>query len=226
LASDLILTERDDDDPVFAQVNKKSPKAAVVKGRIITTLAKAKEVRPLVEKCITLARKSLAAQDKADGLETEAERNSEEWDTWRNGDGWQEWNAAIAPVVNARRRVLRLLGNKRAMEILFEKVVDRFADRDGGYTRVLRLAKPRLGDAGVRAILEFVGKHDRVTEAAEAPAVEDTAARKDVETQAAEGPGVGYVLEKDVQAEDQQSDSSNEPSADDSGETDEKEKTE
>ena len=37
----------------------------------------------------------------------------------------------------------------------------RFADRPGGYTRVLRLAKPRLGDAGIRAILEFVGTHER-----------------------------------------------------------------
>ncbi|HPP52714.1 MAG TPA: L17 family ribosomal protein, partial [Thermoguttaceae bacterium] len=37
----------------------------------------------------------------------------------------------------------------------------RMADRPGGYTRILRLAKPRVGDAGTRAILEFVGKHDR-----------------------------------------------------------------
>jgi large subunit ribosomal protein L17 len=37
---------------------------------------------------------------------------------------------------------------------------------------VLRLAKPRLGDAGTRAILELVGKHDRVAPEAPAPAVE------------------------------------------------------
>jgi large subunit ribosomal protein L17 len=54
------------------------------------------------------------------------------------------------------------LGDKQAVRILFEEIAPRFADRNGGYTRVLRLAKPRLGDAGTRAILELVGKNDRV----------------------------------------------------------------
>ena len=49
----------------------------------------------------------------------------------------------IAPVVAARRRVLRLLGDKQAVRILFSDIAPRFADRPGGYTRVLRLAKPR-----------------------------------------------------------------------------------
>ena len=37
----------------------------------------------------------------------------------------------------------------------------RFEERDGGYTRILRLAKTRIGDSGQQAILEFVGVHDR-----------------------------------------------------------------
>jgi large subunit ribosomal protein L17 len=152
LASALFLTERDAED----QENK--PK---VKGRIVTTMPKAKEVRPLVERCITIARRSLAQQHAADQLEPNAERNSEAWRTWRHSDAWHEWNRAIAPVVAARRRVLCLLGDKEAVSVLFEEVAPRFADRDGGYTRVLRLAKPRLGDAGTRAILEFVGRSDR-----------------------------------------------------------------
>ena len=56
-----------------------------------------------------------------------------------------------------------LLGNKQAAKFCFEVVAPRFADRPGGYTRILRLAKPRLGDAGTRAILEFVGVRDRVS---------------------------------------------------------------
>ena len=48
-----------------------------------------------------------------------------------------------------------------------------YRDRPGGYTRILRLATPRLGDAGERAILELVGKHDRVKRAAERPAFDD-----------------------------------------------------
>ena len=56
------------------------------------------------------------------------------------------------------------------MRVLFAEIAPRFKDREGGYTRILRLAKPRLGDAGVRAILELVGTHDRKIERAEKPA--------------------------------------------------------
>jgi large subunit ribosomal protein L17 len=163
LASALFLTERD------AELDENKPK---VKGRIITTMQKAKEVRPLVEKCITIARRSLPHQEAADQLEPNADRNSEQWRSWRNSDQWRQWSQTIAPVVVARRRALRLLGNKRAVRILFADIAPRFADRDGGYTRVLRLAKPRLGDAGTRAILELVGKNDRLHRAATRPMFE------------------------------------------------------
>ena len=63
----------------------------------------------------------------------------------------------MAPAVNARRRVVQLLGDKQAARIVFEKIAPRFVDRPGGYTRIFKLATPRLGDAGPRAILEFVG---------------------------------------------------------------------
>jgi large subunit ribosomal protein L17 len=166
LASALILTERD------AELDDNAPK---VKGRIVTTLHKAKEVRPLVEKCVTIARRSLRHQDAADQLETDADRGSDQWRSWRQSDGWQEWNKAIAPVVAARRRALRLLGDKQAVEILFDEIGPRFVDRDGGYTRILKLATPRLGDAGAQAILEFVGKNDRVRQKSEKPAFDDDA---------------------------------------------------
>lgn len=68
---------------------------------------------------------------------------------------------------------MRLLGDKQAVEVLFEEIGPRFADRDGGYTRILKLAEPRLGDAGARAILEFVGAHDRVRQMSEKPAFDD-----------------------------------------------------
>ena len=81
-------------------------------------------------------------------------------------------------MVVARRRALRLLGDKQAVRILFAEVAPRFADRHGGYTRVLRLAKPRLGDAGTRAILEFVGVRDRVSQQAVKPTFEASDAAK------------------------------------------------
>jgi len=163
LASSLFLTERDAED----EENK--PK---VKGRIITTVEKAKEVRPLVERCITLARNTLPAQQAAEKLGTTAERNTEAWKTWRKSTQYLEWNKAIAPVVVARRRALQMLGDKQAVRILFADVAPRFVDRKGGYTRVLRLATPRLGDAGTRAILEFVGVRDRVSQKAVRPSFE------------------------------------------------------
>ena len=114
----------------------------------------------------------LADQEAADALETDAERHSEKWRAWRQSERWSEWNQAIAPVVAARRRVLRLLGDKRAVQILFSEIAPRFAERPGGYTRVLRLAKPRLGDAGARAILELVGVRDRKRRRAARPSFE------------------------------------------------------
>jgi large subunit ribosomal protein L17 len=163
LATALLLTERD------AELDDNKPK---VKGRIITTLEKAKEVRPFIERCITIARHALPHQEAADHLEPAAKRNSDEWRAWRTSDRWREWNQTIAPVVTARRRVMQLLGDKQAVRILFDEIAPRFADRDGGYTRVMRLAKPRLGDAGTRAILEFVGKNDRVHKKAARPSFE------------------------------------------------------
>jgi large subunit ribosomal protein L17 len=65
---------------------------------------------------------------------------------------------------------------------LFSAVAPRFMDRPGGYTRVVRLAKPRLGDAGTRAILEFVGVRDRVVQRSQKPAFDDAPATSSAAT--------------------------------------------
>jgi len=179
LASALMLTERD------AEFDDNKPK---VKGRIITTLPKAKEVRPLVEKCVTIARRALVADEAAAKLATTAERGSQEWKKWRESDNWRSWTEAIAPVLAARRRCLQLLHDKQAVSILFDEIAPRFADRPGGYTRIVRLAQPRLGDAGTRAILEFVGVRDRVVERSQKPTFEEASEEPagEAETEAAE----------------------------------------
>ncbi len=163
LATALFLTESD----AYLEERLK-PK---VRGRIITTLAKAKEVRPLVEKCISIARRVLPDQRRADKLRPSVQRYTEAWRAWRHSPDWLAWTQAIAPVVAARRRVLRLLGNKQAVRVLFDELAERFEERRGGYTRIVRLAKPRLGDSAPRAILEFVGVRDRVRTAAPRPIV-------------------------------------------------------
>jgi large subunit ribosomal protein L17 len=85
-------------------------------GRVRTTEAKAKEVRPIVEKMITLGKR---------------------------GD------------VHAHRQAVAFLRSKPVAHKLFAEVAPRFADREGGYTRVVKLG-PRQGDAAPMAYLELV----------------------------------------------------------------------
>lgn len=166
LSAALFLTERD------ASLDDNAPK---VKGRIITTLQKAKEVRPNVEKCITLAKKALIAKENAAQFATTSKRGSDEYKKWRESDQWQQWANARAPYVNAQRRVLQLVGDREAVSILFDTIAERYVDRPGGYTRIMRLATPRLGDGGTRAILELVGgSNDKVKRSSSKPAFEAT----------------------------------------------------
>jgi large subunit ribosomal protein L17 len=117
MSSALILTERDAED------EENQPE---VKGRIITTLPKAKEVRSWLERCITIARRALAAQSEADKYATTSDRNSDAWKKWRNGDEWKKWSQAIAPVVTARRRCLKMLGSKHVISHYGDDVMTTF----------------------------------------------------------------------------------------------------
>jgi large subunit ribosomal protein L17 len=103
--------------------------------QIRTTLAKARAVRPFVERMITFARR---------------------------GD------------LNARRHVLKHLRRKAPVKILFEKIGPFYADRPGGYTRILKLGQ-RRGDAAELAIIELV---DREKLTGEKPAKKSTAKSK------------------------------------------------
>lgn len=85
-------------------------------GRIRTTLAKAKELRPIAERLITRSREG---------------------------------------TVHARRMVRRWVPDRQVVKKLFDEVAPRFADRPGGYLRILKLG-PRHGDAAEMAILELV----------------------------------------------------------------------
>ena len=93
--------------------------AALIKHeQITTTVAKAKELRPYVEKLITLAKKG--------GL------------------------------ANRRLAHARLLDDTQLMK-LFDVLADRYADRAGGYTRVIK-AGIRASDSSPMAIIEFVDR--------------------------------------------------------------------
>ena len=64
----------------------------------------------------------------------------------------------------ARRRVASRLGDEVAAKKLVEDVAPRFAERPGGYTRVVKLAKRRVGDATQLARLELVEKREKEKE--------------------------------------------------------------
>lgn len=85
--------------------------------RIITTVQKAKAVKPFVEKLVTMAKD---------------------------------------PSQHNRRRAFSKLRSKDGTIKLFDVLGPRFAERPGGYCRIIKLAKRRLGDAGERAMVEFV----------------------------------------------------------------------
>ncbi|NLF30957.1 MAG: 50S ribosomal protein L17 [Planctomycetes bacterium] len=103
-------------------------------GAIRTTEAKAKDLKPFVERLISHARKG---------------------------------------TVHARRLISAELGNRRGdrgvlmddegnpqdkglLDVLFDDIAPRYADRPGGYTRIIRLAERRLGDAGRQVVLQLV----------------------------------------------------------------------
>ena len=84
--------------------------------RITTTAAKAKQLRPYVEKVVTKARR---------------------------GD------------LHARRLVLRKIQDPEIVTKLFDEIGPRYADRPGGYTRIVKLG-PRRGDGAEMATIKFV----------------------------------------------------------------------
>jgi len=93
-------------------------------GQIRTTTQKAKELRRVVERLVTLGKK---------------------------GD------------LSSRRLAFSRLRDKSAVHALFENWAKLYSTRPGGYTRILKLAQRRLGDAAEEAIIEFVDRPEETT---------------------------------------------------------------
>ncbi|MBV71576.1 MAG: 50S ribosomal protein L17, partial [Myxococcales bacterium] len=136
--------------------------------RIQTTAAKAKELRPIIEKLITLGKRnapSVVAQAQGD----------------------QEKARRSAARVAAVRQAGKLVRNRFALQKLFGDLAERFVGRDGGYTRVLRVGR-RYGDNAELAIIELLPEgYEKVSKPkADAPAAEDPVVEAAAEEPAAE----------------------------------------
>ena len=64
-------------------------------------------------------------------------------------------NGSDADKLNARRLAVSRLGDNQLIPRLFDEIAPRFANRNGGYTRVMKLG-PRLGDSAEMVVLELV----------------------------------------------------------------------
>jgi large subunit ribosomal protein L17 len=71
--------------------------------------------------------------------------------------------------LHARRQVLRFVKSKLAMENLFGEIAERYKERPGGYCRVIKLAKRRLGDASEMALVQLVGSENDALSALKKP---------------------------------------------------------
>lgn len=137
--------------------------AAKANGRIKTTLAKAKEVRPFVEKMVTTAVKAKKCLDEANKLLGSHARGSDDYKAWRATEAGQTWLQAQAQYIHRRRQLFDTLRSKQAVILLIDKLAPRFEDRPGGYTRIAKIAKRRLADGAYLAYIEFVGEPTRLS---------------------------------------------------------------
>lgn len=136
--------------------------------RVTTTLAKAKAARVVADKMVTLGKKG-----QADGADVQYRRliaarlqqNTRTFFPKKNG-------------VTGREQRAYWRENEDVVRILFEDIAPGFENRNGGYTRVIKLGR-RQGDAAEMAILEWV------TDAENAAAEEAPAAKEESKAEAA-----------------------------------------
>jgi large subunit ribosomal protein L17 len=117
--------------------------------RIVTTLPKAKELRPFVERAITLSRK--AQSQTGEGSEARALHLR------RQAAGYFHAGNVSAAALTGKRGQLRpeRTAGVAALRRLFSELGERYKDRPGGYTRILKLGH-REGDRAELAIIELV----------------------------------------------------------------------
>ena len=116
-------------------------KALIVNGRIETTVAKAKVLRSFADKMITLAKKDTLASRRSAKAKLMIRQNPltpKEARAAREGDT-KAYN-----------------DDRKALKTLFSELKERYVDRNGGYTRIVRTGKNRAGDAAPTCLIEYI----------------------------------------------------------------------
>lgn len=118
--------------------------------RIVTTLPKAKELRPFIERAITLSRR--AASLDGNGSEARGVHLRRQAAAFFHAGNFQQ---ARATGRRGQTRPPRTAG-VAALRRLFDELGERFKDRPGGYTRIIKMGR-RAGDGAELAIIELLG---------------------------------------------------------------------
>lgn len=141
-------------------------RALITHESIQTTVPKAKELRPFIEKLITLAKKAALVDDGSPEGKVKALHYR------------RQAMAALGPthgtgIYNKKNEAETERTTDTVLKKLFNVIGPRFKERPGGYTRILKLHKRRLGDAGEVAVIELLKDGEtkaRTSEPAAAPA--------------------------------------------------------
>lgn len=143
-------------------------------GQVETTLVKAKEVQPFVEKLITLARKgNLQSRRRAASLlgdrsilgREEQEQYDAMTDTQRRkvmvSRAGRRHRTGLVPASYNKKKIPFVA--QSVVRKLVTEIAPSYSDRPGGYTRIIRLSKRRIGDNSDLVLLQLVGEEDTET---------------------------------------------------------------
>ncbi len=142
-------------------------------GQIVTTVPKAKALRPFVEKIVSKAKRgdlhsrrqviAMLGRDRRAFAWLHVPRNASPEETEKvNGHRERAANFFDVPESGEveRNRYGELRKAPKLVKHIFDNVAPRFADRAGGYTRIVRIGVRRLGDASELCVIQFVGAEE------------------------------------------------------------------
>jgi large subunit ribosomal protein L17 len=142
-------------------------------GQIVTTVTKAKALRPFVERIVTIARRGDLHARRQVAAALGGDRRAFDWIYAGKGATQEERERAARlreraegffdvpdPASVERNRYGEVRKAPRIVKHIVENVAPRFADRPGGYTRIVRLGRHRVGDGTELAVIQFVGNEE------------------------------------------------------------------